>query len=166
MPSFISERTEDETFRYPLIGLGLALLAVVATYLTIRFAPSPMGMAILIVGIIIIALAIAALMGARRGRAATFVAIALVLPYLIGGAAAYASAQRVVSEIDGIFEADEPDPEGSSNDGSPEDYVDDNEDGTDDWFYEGTNCSNTNPYEGYLDQCAANGGLESAVGRR
>ncbi len=98
---------------WPGLGVGTAVLAVVSGYFIVRFAPSPIEIATVVVLVLLAALGTFGFLGTRRGHAATFVAIALVLPYVLFGTLTYASAQRASSEIGSIL-----DDEDFSDDGS------------------------------------------------
>jgi hypothetical protein len=72
----------------------------------LRYAPSPVGTAITVVTLILVALAVTGFLGAKRGHAAPFVAVALILPYLLAGVTAYAGTHRLAAEVGDLFGAD------------------------------------------------------------
>lgn len=72
-------------------------------FVILRWAPSPVETALAVGGVLLIALAVAGYLGCRRGVVAPFVAVALVMPYLLGGVAAYGGAQRAEAELSGLF---------------------------------------------------------------
>ena len=90
----------------PAFGIGTAVLTIPAAYFILRYAPSPAEIAALVVGVLLVVLAALGYLATKRGQAATFVAIALVLPYLLIGTVAYAGLERASSEIGSIFEDD------------------------------------------------------------
>ncbi|MGJ9424011.1 hypothetical protein [Aeromicrobium sp. CF3.5] len=92
---------------WPALGVGTAVVTVVASYLIVRFAPSPIEFATLVLTVLLAILATFGYLGTKRGHAATFVALALVLPYLLIGTLAYASLERGASEVESIFEDDD-----------------------------------------------------------
>lgn len=151
--------TTEKPWLFGAIGAALAVGAVVAAYLLIRFAS--IEAAVVVVALLLIALTVVGFLGARRGHAATFVAIALILPYLLGAVSAYASAQRVADVFSSEF-SDFDEPESSGEEEPPaEDSTDsdNNEDGYDDKYYEGTNCTTISDNEAAVQECLANGGF-------
>jgi hypothetical protein len=158
---------DRRAFLWPAIGTALAVLALVTEFCIIRWVSSPFGTVLLTLSAILIALAAVGYLGTRQGHAAPFVVIALILPYLIGGVGAYASAQRVSSALGGIFGDTSASSDSSSSDGtgtvegSPDDITDDNGDGVDDLQYSGADCKTD--IEGGQQQwteCLANGGTD------
>ena len=109
---------KNSPWSYPALGTGTAVLTLAVAYLVLRFAPSPVEIATLVVTVLLVALAAIGYLATQRGHAATFVAIALVMPYLLVGTVLYAGAQRASSEIESIFE-EEP--------GFDEDFLDEEE---------------------------------------
>lgn len=95
---------EKKSWLWPTLGVATAVLTIPASYLILRFAPSPVEIATLVVAVLLVALATFGYLGTKRGHAATFVAIALVLPYLLIGTVTYAALERASSEIGSIFE--------------------------------------------------------------
>lgn len=95
---------------WPALGVVTAILTLPTAYLTLRFAPSPHEVAAAAVGVLLVALTVFGYLGTKRGSAAPFVAIALLLPYLLIGTVAYAGLQRTASEIGSIFEGDDESP--------------------------------------------------------
>jgi uncharacterized membrane protein YoaK (UPF0700 family) len=77
---------DRRAFLWPAIGTALAVLALVAEFCIIRWVSSPFGTVLLALSAILIALAAVGYLGTRQGHASPFVVIALILPYLIGGA--------------------------------------------------------------------------------
>ncbi len=88
----------------PAFGVGTAVVTLLAAYLILRFAPSPFEIATVAVAVLLAALAALGYVATKREQAAAFVAIALVLPYLLIGTVAYAGLGRASSEIGSIFE--------------------------------------------------------------
>lgn len=161
--SSASRDGEPRAWLFPAVGVALAIALLLAAYLLLRFA-SVEAAALAVTGLLI-ALAVAGFVSAGRGHAATFVAIALVLPYVLGAVVAYASAQRVSDEISDIFSdvTDEEVPDTSFEEESPsEDFTapDDNQDGYADDFYEGTDCTTVSSTETEFQECMANGGFD------
>lgn len=114
---------EDRSRLLPLLGVGIAALLVVAPWLALRFAPAPVEVAAVVLVVLLVALTVLGHLAASRGQGATFVAIALVLPYLVIGTVAYAAADRATSELESIFEEDDAFDEESSE----EDFFEDEE---------------------------------------
>jgi hypothetical protein len=98
-----SDKRTSASKVWTLAGVALAVAAVAATYVIIRFVSSPAKTAIIVVALLLIALTVVGYLGTRRGSAAGFVAVALILPYLVAGAAALASAERVADELSKLF---------------------------------------------------------------
>lgn len=180
-------RTEVETRRrgswgWDVAGLVLALVTVGAAY---GLARSALGVQeqILIIAGLLLALAVLAYLASRAGRAAAFVALAILLPYLLAGAYAYGQAQRLANAIEDVFgeetvevpeeiyPEDYPEPESNQMNEPPEGYVplepnpdatgaDLNDDGIPDDAYEGQVCMSES--SGEVQLCAMNGGLMDA----
>jgi hypothetical protein len=174
-----SERPEHlkRSGLWPTLAGGLTVLILLSAYLILRLMSSPIGTAILVVSMLLTILTIVGYLGAKRGHVAPFIAVALILPYLLGGTAIYASAQRVESELSGLFSSSQTDTSDESTldenpdtdlpeseQGGPNDFVDESGDGLDDRSFEGVNCNNSLPYPGYVEECLANGGIDSSVG--
>ena len=150
--------TSGEKFGYPALAGGLSVLALVAGYTLMRWAPSPIETAIIVVAVVLVLLAVVGYVGSRRGHAAPFVATALILPYLLGGVMAYGSAQRAASELEGFFADDG----AVASEGF--EIVDENGDGVGDTDFAGTNCAQFFPGRGpYYEQCIANGGSKRST---
>ena len=108
---------EDQTVRtpppqersslLPSLGVGVAVLLVVVPWLILRFAPSPVEVTIAVIAVLLIVLTTLGYLATRRGQGAAFVAIALVLPYLVATSVIHASAARASSELESIFDEDE-----------------------------------------------------------
>ena len=160
--------TEVETRRrvswgWGVAGLVLALVTVGAAY---GLARSALGIdvQILIIAGLLLALAVLAYLASRAGRAAAFVALAILLPYLLAGAYAYGQVQRLANAIEDVFGEETVEvPEETY----PEDYVplepnpdatgaDLNDDGIPDDAYEGQVCMSESSGEVHL--CTMNGG--------
>ena len=95
--------------RLPALGVGTAVLTIVTAYLILRFVPSySVEITALAVAVLLVALAAFAYRATKQEQAATFVAIALVLPYLLIGAVAFAGLERASSEIESFFEDEFP----------------------------------------------------------
>ena len=149
--------------RSPYVWLAWALPAttLVAVFCILRWAPSPVETAIIVGGVLLIGLAVIGYFGCRRGVVAPFVSVALILPYLLGGVSAYASASRVSDELNGLFDAS-----GSSAEGGPEaaEFSDENGDDVPDDAYTGMSCGDINEtsygseWKNSQDECLANGG--------
>lgn len=91
----------------PALGVLAAVLTLPASYLILRFVPSyPVEIAALAVGLLLATLAVLGYLATKRGQAAAFVAIALVLPYLLIGTVLYGGLERASSEIGSLFEED------------------------------------------------------------
>lgn len=88
---------------WPWVGGLLAVGTVAAAYLSLRYAPSPIETALIVVTVALLVLAVIGFLGSRRGHAAIFVAVALILPYVLAGAAFLAVAQRASSALDDAF---------------------------------------------------------------
>ncbi|WP_375003881.1 hypothetical protein [Aeromicrobium sp. CTD01-1L150] len=101
---------KESPWFWPALGVGTAVITLVASYFILRFAPSPGEIATLVLAVLLVVLATLGYLATKRGRAATFVAIALVLPYLLIGTVAYAALERASSELSSIFD-DESEPE-------------------------------------------------------
>lgn len=97
----------DSPWFWPGLGVGTCVLALAAAYLIIRFSPAPGWVALGVVGALVVGLAMLGFLATRRGQAAAFVAIALLMPYLLVGVVFYAGAQRTVDEVDSFFEDDD-----------------------------------------------------------
>ncbi len=101
-----------------VIGALVAVLALVL--LGVAYGVSRAALSfdaqIIVVGLLVIAFAVFAYLGVRAGHIAPFVVTALLLPYALVGVMAYGSAQRLTSELDGIFGSD------SSSSNYDEDY--------------------------------------------
>jgi hypothetical protein len=114
--------------RYAIAAVLLALTTIAATYCLLRWAPSPAITTLVVVSMLLIALATLGFFGSRRGQAAPFVVVALLLPYLLVAAAFYGGAQRVANEIDTFFSDAEGDAEPSFDEEleatEPEDFSD------------------------------------------
>ncbi len=95
---------KNSSLLWPGLGVATAVLAVVSSYFVLRFAPSPVEITVVLLVILLGALAAFGFIGTNRGHAATFVAIALVLPYVLIGVVTYASAQRASSELESVFD--------------------------------------------------------------
>lgn len=78
-------------------------LATRAAYVSLRYAPSPIETALVVVTVALLALAVIGFLGSRRGHSAIFVAVALILPYILAGAAFLAIAQRASSALNDAF---------------------------------------------------------------
>jgi hypothetical protein len=145
---------------FTALALGLSLLILVAAFALLRWAPSPVETTIVVVSILLVGLTVAGYLGTRRGHAAPFVAVALLLPYLLAGVVAWGAAQRAASELEAFFGAGE-------DSGTPMDVglSDENGDGVDDLEFLGADCTMMFPEMGQeFDECLANGGLESIEG--
>lgn len=92
---------------WPALGIGTAVVTTAAAYLILRFAPYPVETAFVVVPLLLIALAALGYVATTRGQAAPFVAIALLLPYLLIGALTYAGADRASAELDALFEGED-----------------------------------------------------------
>jgi hypothetical protein len=144
---------------YPLLALLLPVATLAATYLLLRYAPSPVQTTVLVVGALILALTVTGYLGARRGHAAPFVAAALILPYLLAAVAAYAATQRAANELGDLF-GDEASSAGPLTDGGSTN--DQDGDAIDDDLYAGVNCEEADPQFGPdYNECIANGGDDS-----
>jgi hypothetical protein len=155
----------EKPWLWPTVAAGMAALTVTVTYLILRFASSPVGTAILAASILLTALTILGYLGSRRGHAAPFVAVALILPYLLGGAAAYASAHRVASEFSSVlggedFSAGLDEEPGAEEPVDEVATVDENEDGLDDFSYAQTDCTTIGDPESDFQECLDNGGYD------
>lgn len=123
--------SQDRSFLLPLLGVGVAVLLVVVPWLILRFAPSPVEVTIAVVVVLLIALTTLGYLASRRGQGAAFVAIALVLPYLVAASVIHASAARASSELESIFDEDDVfDENFSEEDFSEEDLSDEDVGGT------------------------------------
>src|SRR4051812_37090633 len=87
-----------------LIAVGLALAILAAEYLILRFVASPILPVFLVVSALLLALAVSGYLGSRRGHAAPFLAVALILPYLIVGVGTLGTYQRVKDEVGTWFD--------------------------------------------------------------
>ncbi len=96
----------DAPWFWPGLGVATSVVTLLAGYLILRFAPSPFGVALGVVGALLIALAVLGFLATRRGHAPAFVAIALLMPYLLFGVVSLGGAQRAVEEIDSFMEED------------------------------------------------------------
>lgn len=96
---------------FPLLAGGLGIAAIALAYIVMRWGPSPIETTVVVVGGVILALAIAAYLGARQGHAAPFLAVAILLPYALTGVLAYASVQRAANEVEDLFAVDDLDAE-------------------------------------------------------
>lgn len=94
----------DSPWFWPGLGVGTCVLALAAAYLIIRFSPAPGWVALGVVGALVVGLAALGFLATRRGQAAAFVAIALLMPYLLVGVVFYAGAQRTVDEVGSYFD--------------------------------------------------------------
>ena len=94
---------KKSSWLWPALGVGTAVLTILASYLILRFAPSPFEITAVVVAVLLAALAALGYVATKREHAATFVAIALVLPYLLIGTMVYAGLERASSEIGEIF---------------------------------------------------------------
>lgn len=118
--------SQDRSPLLPLLGVVVAVLLVAAPWLILRFAPSPVEVTIAVVVVLLIALATLGYLAASRGQGAAFVAIALVLPYLVLASVVHGSAARASSELESIFDEDDLfDENFSDEDLSDEDFFDD-----------------------------------------
>ena len=93
--------SNERLFLWSALGLPLLMLAVV--FVVLRWAPSPIETALVVGGILLIGLAVVGYLGSRSGVVAPFVAVALLLPYLLGAVVAYGGAQRAEAELSGLF---------------------------------------------------------------
>lgn len=84
-------------------GPVLAVLAVVLTYVVLRWSPEPVLAALGVTGLLLVALTVCGFVAARRGVVAPYVAIALLLPYLLAASTALGSAERVSNELEDFF---------------------------------------------------------------
>lgn len=98
---------ENSSRLWPALGVGTAVATIPTAYLILRFAPSPVEVAVLTLGVLLVALATFGYLATKRGSAAVFVAIALVLPYLLLATMALAGLERASSEIGEIFGGDD-----------------------------------------------------------
>ncbi|GAA2071484.1 hypothetical protein GCM10009821_06580 [Aeromicrobium halocynthiae] len=115
------DASEDRPRLLPAAGVGVAVLLVVAPWLAFRFAPAPVEVAAVILVVLLVVLTTLGYLASTRGQGATFVAIALVLPYLVIGTVAYAAADRATTELESIFDEDDP----FDEEFSEEDFFDD-----------------------------------------
>lgn len=89
------------------LGIGIAISTIPAAYLILRFAPHSVEIATSVVGTLLVCLAVLGYLATKRGNAAAFVAIALLLPYLLIAAVAYAELGRASSAMESIFGGDD-----------------------------------------------------------
>lgn len=124
----------------PALGTGVAVATLPISFLILRFASHPVEITAVVLTILLVALAVLGYLATRRGQAAAFVAIALVLPYALFATVSWASLERASSEIGSIFEdaeidfdiddsdfGDDLEPDSSDSDLPPESYGDDPE---------------------------------------
>lgn len=184
----MTESTVDETKRrggwgWSVAGLAFSVVTVGATY-GVAQSNLELGVQILVIAGLLLLLAVLAYLASRAGRSAVFVAIAILLPYLLAGAYAYGAYNRVANALEDVFGTDdtsievpeeiypeETEPESDVMTQAPEDYVplapnpdatgaDLNEDGIPDDAYEGQVCMSES--SGEVQLCAMNGGLMDA----
>lgn len=94
---------EPRVLLFSLLAGGLSLFALILAYVVMRWSPSPVVVTSFAVGSVLVALAVAAYLGTRRGHAAPFLAVAILLPYALAGVLSYASVQRATSEFEDFF---------------------------------------------------------------
>lgn len=104
VPSAEADDRSTQILRW--LSLVLPAAAVISIYVILRWAPSPVEVAAVIGGLLVIGLSVAGYLGARRGVLAPYVAVALVLPYLLAAATIYGSASRVSDELEDFFSDD------------------------------------------------------------
>lgn len=114
-----TSRTDSPWF-WPGLGVGTAAVALLAAYLILRFSPAPGWVAFGVVGALLVGLAVAGYLATRRGQAAAFVAIALLLPYMMIGVVSYAGTQRVADEVSSFLEDEDISDEDFDFDDSPD----------------------------------------------
>jgi hypothetical protein len=98
-----AKRTLSSGRLYLWLGVGLPILTLVAVFVILRWAPSPVETALVVGSILLIGLAVVGYLGSQSGVVAPFIAVALLLPYLLGAVVAYGGAQRAEAELSALF---------------------------------------------------------------
>lgn len=100
------ERTSraDAAWFWPGLGIGTSAVTLLVGYLVLRFSPSPVEVALGVVGALLVVLAVLGFLATKRGQAPVFVAIALLMPYLLFGVVTYGGAQRAADEVGSYFD--------------------------------------------------------------
>jgi hypothetical protein len=83
---------------------ALTLLIVGLAYALLRWAPDPVETALIVSGGGLVVLAACGFLAARRGVVAPYVAVALMLPFMLAVSAGFGSAERISSELEGFFD--------------------------------------------------------------
>jgi hypothetical protein len=152
---------------YLWLAIGLPVLILVAVFAILRWAPSPVETALVVGGLLLVGLSVAGYLGCRHGVVAPYIAVALILPYLLGAVAVYGSASRVSDELGSLFD------EGgvtSGEGGGSWEFKDENDDGVADDTYSGMKCGDItradygSEWESVKEECLANGGRKGSSG--
>lgn len=96
-----------KTWLLPVLGVATAVLIVAVPYPILRFAPAPVEVMAATVIVLLIVLAVLGYFATKRGQAAAFVVIALLLPYALFSVVAAGSAERLSDEFSSLFDLDE-----------------------------------------------------------
>jgi len=94
----------DEGPKYPLLGAGIVLAMLAAGYVIARYSSDPITVGVLTLVPLLVVLAVIGYLASNRGRAAAFVVIALLQPFLLPAAIGLGVYERAASALNSVFD--------------------------------------------------------------
>jgi hypothetical protein len=94
----------DEGPKYPLLGAGIVLVMLAAGYVIARYSSDPITVGVLTLVPLLVVLAVTGYLASNRGRAAAFVVIALLQPFLLPAAIGLGVYERTASALNSVFD--------------------------------------------------------------